>query len=633
MISAIWFAARLALGQDTADLPRPVVRSAIVGAPAARAGDTVWLGLRLTAEKGWHTYWRNPGAAGAPPEAHWSHELSIDVGPLTWPAPRRFVSNSLTSYGYDDTIVLPFRLRLNEHAHAGDRLALSGTVEWVACRIECVSGTDSVAFTVRVVQRGVDLDAAAIPEIDRALGDLPHPLQGWTAVFTAGAPAEISLRWPSAFLFDSLQVLPEDRGRVDDSRSLDARIIEPGHAVVGVPTSAYAPKPPEQLRLVVIGYSGGVRQRPISVVASRSSTASATSLLVACAFALLGGLLLNAMPCVFPVLGLKVTALIDGGSTPSRVVAASAYFVGVLASCLAGAAFLALLPSTDGSGVWGAQLQSPIVVLASAALLVLSAAWLLELVPVPRLPALLTRVAGRRKAGMLGWFLTGIFTTTVGAPCTAPFIGASAAASLAMPVWALVAFWSAFAAGIALPVLVLSAIPGLFARLPRSGSWMTTLRRVCAVPTLAAAVWLVFVARAQLGQRSSTGGGWAAFSPDRFTAAQLAGSPVFVDFTADWCLTCLVNERRVLSRADIDSAFTAAGFVRLKADLTRNNPVAARALASVGRASLPAYAVFPDDAGPPELLPLVLDRSIVLDAVRRAHLAARRLHQTPGRSP
>ncbi|HTJ23064.1 MAG TPA: protein-disulfide reductase DsbD domain-containing protein [Gemmatimonadaceae bacterium] len=623
MISALSFAVFLFASATTDSSP---VRARVLsGVTTARPGDSVWFGVEIVAQPGWHTYWVNPGDAGAPPSVQWADTPHGTIGPLSWPFPSRIVTPPLAAYGYEGTVTLPFVVSVSSKARYGETLALRGRLAWVACRIECVDGSIDLAADVQIATEHVVASAEAVSRIGEARRRIPSERPGWSAtVLEDGSSLSIAIHHAPGDA-DAVELFPLDRGIIDPAVSMRFERVS-GGVIVHASRSPFAPKSISDLRLVVAAHRIDGSIVPVSVTARRFDRGATYALAVLYVAAVLGGVLVNLMPCVFPVLGLKVIGLAElSGRHPARVVRGMlAYTGGVVMSCVAFGASLVAARSGGTDRVWGAQLQSPIVVGTCAIILLAVSLNLIGVVRAPAvLPSWLVHLASHQWHEGFGWFASGAFTIVLAAPCTAPFLGAAAAGSLALPRWQSLGFWAAFGAGVAMPTIVLAARPGLLRHLPRPGRWMDVFRFVSAIPAAAGAVWLAFVLRAQLAPAARVDPGWQSFDAARLTMLRSAGFGVLVDFTADWCLTCKVNEHRALVGAGIDSMFDRARVVPMRADLTRHDPEVARALSAIGRASVPAYAVYAPGSASPELLPLILDRATVIAALRRVEEARR----------
>lgn len=688
--------------------PQMVSGQLLAHAPqGASPGQPVWVGLQLTHTPEWHTYWKNSGDSGLPTELQWTLPPGVTAGPIAWPTPRKFPLGSLANYGYDGTVLLPVPLTV-EPGFTGTHIDVQLYAAWLSCRKECIP--EEGTFTARIpVQgstalHGLAFDAAwAAGPQDQPAGDSRvTPEAGFLQASVSGLPA--------AWQGQTLEFFPETPG-----------LIEPGAAwtqawdgnrwTARVPLSAQRSESPAELPLVlalanppgegpgspgvrlplpVQGSWPAVAALPVAVPAALQQALDANAaraaqpptsggagitLWAALVGALVGGLILNLMPCVFPVLAIKVLAFAqhaDDQATHRR--AGLAYTAGVVLSFMALGGLLLGLRSAGEAIGWGFQLQSPWVVAALATLFTvigLNLAGLFEFGSV--LPS---RVATlQAKSPTADAFLTGVLAVAIASPCTAPFMGASLGLAIALPAWQALAVFALLGLGMALPYLAASWWPAVARALPRPGAWMDTFRRGMAFPMFATVVWLLWVlgqqsgidgaaalllllvalalliwalglrdkSRAVLGglaalalvwlgasvgphvtrlQDSSPGASvatavpgvsWEAWSPERQAALLAEGRPVFVDYTAAWCVTCQYNKRTTLADATVLADMAARNVALLRADWTRRDPAITAELAKLGRNGVPVYTLL--TAGQP---PVVLSEVLSVDEVRAA---------------
>jgi thiol:disulfide interchange protein len=667
----------------------------------AAPGSTLWVAVVQTLDKGWHTYWRNPGDAGEPTTIRWTLPAGWRAGDIAWPAPNRLPVGPIMNYGYEGKVVLAVPIEVPQGARPGEAAKLAATVDYLVCAEVCVPGSATVDLTVPVVAGVPAADPIGGPEIAAALASSPKP-SGLTARFQvagprlslaitgdplAGATARGAYFYPYAeTLIDYGKPETIDRGRRGLTLAMTpgeafAKGAAPGSVagVLAVDGRAYevtaTPGPP-------LEGSGGLGPPP-------AEAGAAAGLGLALAGAFLGGLILNLMPCVFPILSIKAAALAGHAGETARARAhALAFLGGVLASFL-GLALALEGAKTAGAAVgWGFQLQSPIVV-ALLGLVMLAAALNLSGLFEVGTSAQGLGAGLASRGGLIGSTFTGVLAVVVAAPCTAPFMGPALGFALTQSGPAAAAVFLALGLGFAAPFTLLSLSPPLIRALPRPGPWMDLLRKTLAFPMYGAAAWLAWVLAQQtgpeglarmlaaavvlafaawlfgLGQRRAAlgrdagaigleggaaaalaaavalaavgmepaGGGAARaspapapaggiasqpWSPDRLAALRAAHTPVLVNFTAAWCVTCQVNERVVFSTGEVARAFKRAGAVYLVADWTRRDGAIAQALSDQGRIGVPLYLVYGVDGGPPKVLPQLLTPSMVAQAVDRA---------------
>jgi thiol:disulfide interchange protein/DsbC/DsbD-like thiol-disulfide interchange protein len=646
----------------------------------ALPGKAVWLGLKLEHIPHWHTYWKNAGDSGLPTTLSWTLPAGVTAGDIDWPAPQKLPIGPLLNFGYEGTVVLPVPLTVAGPI-AADALQVRLQADWLVCRIECIPQSGS--FEIRVSTDQPTVSHAA--DFTRALAQRPVDVRGADAIARI---AENALHFevrglPAAVHNRSAAVFPEVPGVVDNPAPVTQRWQgDVWH--VSWPLSAQRSASPVSFPLVLV-HEGGPYLRVNARLAGSwpadgaqaDTTATGTSttvaddfaaapselgILTALLFALLGGVILNLMPCVFPVLSLKVLALTQhNGESRERWTSALAYTAGVVLSFLALAGMLIAARAGGEQLGWGFQLQAPGTVVALAALFTLIGLNLAGLFEVGSfLPSRLASLRSRDPT--LDSFLTGVLAAAVASPCTAPFMGAALGAALTWPVAQSMAVFAALGLGVAAPYLLVSAVPAIGRLLPRPGRWMQTFKVALSFPMFAAVVWLTWVLGQQVGidgaaalllvlvvlalgawwwgQRpengarrvfssmaiavltvgafvwaaplwrpaaagartaANVGGLWQPWSPERVNELRTSGRKVFVDFTAAWCVTCQYNKRTTLANAEVLSAFAANDVALLRADWTTRDAVIAAELRKLGRSGVPVYVVY-DGARAPRVL-------------------------------
>lgn len=518
--------------------------------------------LRLVHAPGWHTYWINPGDSGL--------ATQLSTGTLEFPAPERIVAGPLTSFGYSGEVLLAARLP------AGVKTV---TATWLECAEICIPGK-AVLTPGRASPEALKEARARLPKPDPAAA-LGATRRGDRVIL------ELADRHPRAEFF------PFVNGAFEGARGAVA--VAPTRTEI---TLLKAPGAPDLEKLSGVVVRPGLAPVVVSVPVG-SGGAAARHLLLA----FLGGLLLNLMPCVFPVLAIKVASLLE---RPGRG-HALAYSAGVVTTFLALAGGLLAARAAGATIGWGFQLQSPWVVGALAALFVAIGLNLLGFFEVgTRIMALGGRAGGGSS------FSSGVFAVIVAAPCTAPFMGAALGWALTRPAWEALAVFAALGLGTAAPYAVLASWPSLLALLPRPGRWMETFKKALSIPMFVTAAWLLWVLWRLLAAPAAVDPLWKVWSPEAVTEARAAGKTVFVDFTAAWCLSCQVNERVVLSRPDVKAALEKGA--AFKADWTDRDPLIEAELAAHGRAGVPLYIVYPR-GGEAVILPEILTPGLVLETL------------------
>ena len=632
------------------------IAAELVAQGPATPGEELTLALLFTPQPGWHGYWSNPGDAGYGMELDWALPKGWEAGEPLYPVPEQLLISGLMNHVYEGqyAVLVP----LNVPAGASGIAPVEVAAQWLACT-DTICVPEGATLTLRVPVGGEGLPD---PRFDEWRAAIP-PLLTQEARFELGAetvrlavplPAALDLGEPHVFL--GTPQLVDYAGEQRFSRSGDWLIAE-------LPREGLAEDASQLEGILRLGESEGLRfaALPGSVptggvpLAREGAGAPIWALLGG---ALLGGLLLNLMPCVFPILSLKALTLARAGESAGQARReALAYTAGVVLACLALGGLLLLLRAGGSEIGWAFQLQEPGIVVA---LLVLSVAIAANLAGLYELPSLsITRAGGRSSS-----FATGLLAAFVATPCTGPFMAAAIGAALLLPWAQALALFAALGLGLALPFLALGFVPALRRALPRPGRWMETFRRVLAVPmalTALALLWLAWrlggaefaigaalLSAAVLAALSLLGGvqrgkppvrRWAAaasvtlaavlalgmaqrfepresaadegvlaaapFSETALAQARGSGRPVFVWFTADWCLTCKVNEGVAIEREATRAAFERAGVVALRGDWTQADPAITRFLNQQGAAGVPLYLWYPA-GGEGEVLPQVL---------------------------
>ncbi|AGX87377.1 protein-disulfide reductase DsbD family protein [Candidatus Symbiobacter mobilis] len=670
-------------------------------------GKTVWAGLRLQHQPGWHTYWRNPGDAGLPTALQWTIPAGVEAGDIVWPLPERFLTGELVNYGYEGAVLLLVPLRVAEGFVApAAEWELRVHASWLACRNECLPQEGDVLLRVPA-QGAVVHDAAAFahalrqqpvqrdvkkdeqhPVLQDAIREASQeahqeaPREAQAMMQAEGAHLNMAIRGlPQAWRWQEIDAFVEPPGVLEATAQTQrwqgevwrSRWVRTAGAALPqtLPVLLVAQVEGQRIGIRVAARSGAL---PVDALRTATTQSSSMGVGIALLFAWLGGILLNLMPCVFPVLAIKVMQF-AGNDKPlrERVTASLLYTVGVVATVLAlGAAVLALRGVGTTLG-WGFQLQSPAVVAALAALFTAIG---LHLAGVFAFGAVSIGAAGppRQRSRYAQALASGVLVVVVASPCTAPFLGASLGLAWTLPTMPALAIFLALGVGIALPFLILGILPGWTRYLPRSGTWMQTFRSAMAFPMFATVVWLLWVFGKQQGVDAAAwllagllalawllwctgrrrkgwwvgvsmavfavlaavGGGWkqAVFSssasadartvvweewaPSRVEERLAQGQPVLVEFTAAWCVICQRNAR-VLQDPAVVAAMAGGKVAALRADWTRRDPAIAEALARLGRSGVPVHVLYV-----PGREPLLLPEWLTVDNVRAALATAPR---------
>ena len=645
-------------------------------------------------EEGWHNYWRNAGDSGLPTTVDWELPQGFAAGEIQWPVPERIVAFPLVDYGYSDRVALLVEVTPPASLADGSSVRLAATVDWLICKDICLPAYAQVEVEIPVTSAPPVVDPRRIELFAETRSSLPRGVDGWAAtaeVNEGGYRLHLSRGEGSAALPDTVYFFAAESNVMAHSEP-QLLTLGGGTLTLDLVGSPYAPQPSPTLKGVLVAEgeggwdsTGEVKAFWVDVPVDGAPQAiSATpppppeesvGLALALFFAFLGGVLLNLMPCVFPVLSLKILgAAGQGGGDRSLIRNQGLVFgLGVVASFLLLAGLLLALRAGGAQLGWGFQLQSPLFVGIMAALFFAIG---LNLMGVFEVGTTLTRLGSSpgKTEGYGEALASGVLATVIATPCTAPFMGAAMGFALTRSVAEALLVFGSLGLGMALPYLILSLSPGLLERLPRPGQWMETLKQLLAFPMFATVIWLVWV----FGQQTGVGGatyllsglllvaaagwmvgrwnrtdrrsgiaaravalgalflaallvakgddqlppamaateGWQAFSQSELEGTLATGRPAFVDFTAAWCLTCQVNERLVLSSERVMKAFQAQGVALFKADWTRQDPAITLALERLGRRGVPVYVLYSGEGGsPPTLLPAILTEEIVLGAL------------------
>lgn len=633
------------------------------------AGSTVELAFVMRPAAGWHGYWKNPGDAGIETMVEWTLPAGVTAGPLRYQVPHKLLIQGIMNYVYEGPYAQLVTVSVPAGLAAGTVLPIRAKLDWLECTDEvCVPASATLATSLTVGDG--QMTAARRAAFDRYRAALPRPLGAEARFAKAGDRFRLAVPIPAAMAVDEAWFFPLTDGAIDyaapqsASRAGDMLVIE---------TKAGSGDPAKVEGVLRLGEGNG-----LALVASKGSVPAAGTpianaepagdgsaglgtMLAALGGAILGGLLLNVMPCVFPILSLKALSLARAGEDAAGArIEALAYAAGVILVCLAlGGALLALRAGGSAAG-WAFQLQDPRVILV---LLLLVAAIALNLAGLFELPAITGGDALVAKGGTGGAFWTGALAAFVATPCTGPFMGAALGAALVLPTAAALAVFAGLGLGIALPFLALGFVPALRRRLPKPGPWMVRLRHILSVPMFVTALALAWILGRQAGvdgmtlglasallialglwwvgsrqQRGKPAAWWPAipatalalaavaivpqdaapaateakgglaaepFSEAKLAALRDVGTPVFVYFTADWCVTCKVNEAAAIDTVAVADAFAAKGVKVLVGDWTRGDPAITRFLAGQGRSGVPLY-LFYRPGGAVEVLPQVL---------------------------
>ena len=705
-LAACWALAFIPLVSLAAPVKTDHVVAELVAEQSALVpGQPATIALRLAIEDGWHTYWKNPGDSGLATTLAWKAPPGYRVGDIEWPAPRAIAVGPLVNHGYEGEVLHLVTITPPKTARPGTEAALSARADWLVCKETCIPDGADLTLTLPVAAAAT-ADETFGPRIAAARAKLPRPLTGWK-VDARGDGAKVALTLiPPAGSPDAgtLHFFPYEESRIEPSGPQTQTRGEGGAYVLTLPVSSVYKGDFKRLNGVLAAANGlatngdkvaaaavdvplvgavvaGPKPKQeagpvldLDAITTRAAASNMT-LVAAIALAFVGGLILNLMPCVFPVLSLKALSLAAPGHGDAARMRSSglAFGAGVVVTFVALAGVLLVLRAAGEQIGWGFQLQSPGVVTALAILFFVLA---LNLSGMFEFGALWTGGGITHANPHVDGFLSGVLAVVIASPCTAPFMGAALGYALTEPAAATLAVFVALGVGMAVPFTLLSWFPGWRRVLPRPGAWMLRLKQLLAFPLYATVAWLAWVLGAQVDNdavlrllatlvvvafalwawRAYRGGAsrgfsaaalialgvaavvawplvrgdavasataakpaagdaaWQPWSPGRVAELTRDGIPVFVDFTAAWCVTCQVNKRLVLNDASVRSAFARRSVALVRADWTRRDAAITQALSALGRNGVPVYVLY-RPGREPLLLPEVLSKGRIDDAL------------------
>lgn len=647
-----------------------------------------WVAIRMTMEEGWHTYWKNPGDAGFATSIEWRLPDGFSVSELQWPQPMRFEHQSLVGFGYEKEVLLMAEITPPSTLRPGDQIPIAAEVSWIACSDTCVPGFADLETTFQVATAPAASKwsylfrtwKARLPHKEVLRGEL-RP-DGDRLRLRFDLPDSVAHSVQKAYFF------PEEEGSVSYAAPQE---ISPdgGKFCLSLERGHSAEKLSSMNGLLVLEQGGEPTSFSIEALIDSASgelaepSGSSMSLGLALLFAFLGGMILNLMPCVLPVISLKVMGFVEMADKrrSEGMRHGLAFTGGVLISFLALAGLLLILRATGEGLGWGFQLQNPMFVAILAGVIFLLG---LSLFGVYELGTSMISLGGQapKSKGVWSSFMTGVLATAVATPCTGPMLGPALGYAVTIPAFQSLIVFSAIALGLSAPYLILAIVPEWLRFLPKPGAWMVTFKQLMGFLMMATLIWLLWVFSAEVGSTiyliglvgslflmslgawiygkwgaphrkrltrrvmravsfaivafafvtgvaiakfggEVTGvaiaaeghGGWQHWSPDRMRELRASGTPVFVDFTAKWCLTCQAN-KPALHSSQVTDFFKERGIVAMEADWTKRDPHITEELAKLGRSGVPVYVFYPGGlASEPVILPQVLTSHTIIAAV------------------
>jgi len=626
-----------------------------------KPGDELLVGFKFTLNPGWHTYWENPGDAGEGASIKWNLPNDVKASEILWPGPERIPVEPLMTFGYEDEVVLLTKIYTSETTTIP--VTLNAQVSWYTCKEICIPQEAEVSFPINL---GNKTSSASKDLLEQVLDQVPVQFNGTYRVQKLDDSYVLQGELENMDQYDSMYFFPKDYGLTNytenqlyeinkDSFSLQIKASE-----IEIENKSFE-------GVVALNKNEEVTFIEIDYPLVTKDTSKEFNILTLIVFAFLGGLILNVMPCVFPILSIKILRFIEQSrdSTYKTLQQGLLFSLGAIISFLTIAALLIALKSGGESIGWGYQLQSPVVVSLLFYLFVVLGFIFMSNIVLGSGLARLSSIS-LNKSDSLESFLTGVLAVIVASPCTAPFMGSAIGFALLQPSFYSILIFLGLGIGFSLPYLILSAKPSLLSFLPKPGQWMETFKQFMAFPMWASALWLLWVLSSQvnnqeviqvlLGALLITTGLWLieknnserdwvrwlmrlpflllfifslwliptsysdldeskqdqlAYTPQLLEDLRKENSLVFLNFTADWCITCKVNEAVALKTSKVRKLISDKNITYMEADWTRKDPIISSTLEQYGRTGLPLYLLFPSK-GDPLILPEILTEDILL---------------------
>ena len=654
-------------------------------------GIPVTIALRLKMDDGWHTYWRNGADAGLPTEITWTLPAGFTAGEIQWPYPESIATPPLVSYGYHGEVFLLNEIQVPNNLNVGETITLSARADWLECEDVCIPGGVDLEISLLVVKDNPVFNDKWVEVFSNARSMLPVKDTGWTFTSIENTTSIIlQAKAPDWFKGDlgKVNFFPFEFGVIEYNQKQEMS-FEDGILTLNIKKPSDSDSMPIEGVLVASnGWRGSGSEKAHYINAEKGKLFSEVKkssgmidILKYLFFAFLGGIILNLMPCVLPVLSLKILGFVQQASEEKSQAwkHGGMFTFGVLASFWALAGILLILRAGGEQIGWGFQLQEPAFLIILSVFLFIFG---LSMFGVFEIGTSLTTIEGKTgtKSGLFGSFLSGITATVVATPCTAPFMGSALGFALTQPAWASMSIFTFLGLGMAFPYVLLASVPALLKFVPKPGRWMESMKQFMGFLLVATVLWLLWVLGLQTGSdmvivvlgalllisiaswiygrwgniamskrsrsiatliavlllvssvyasinsldniaqkphagnsSSSEGINWEPFSDELVNDLVDSGKPVFIDFTAAWCLSCQVNEKVTFSSSEVQQAIKDLDIITIKADWTSRDEKITNALAQFGRNSVPLYVYFPGENKEPILLPEIITPGIVLE--------------------
>lgn len=705
----------------------------VTEAASIAPGAPFWVGLRMKMDPEWHVYWRNAGDSGLPPSIKWKLPEGFTAGEIQWPYPSRINLGPLTSFGYEGEVILWSRITPPPNLPSSKNLLIAADIDWLACKVDCIPGKAKLMMLLPVTARmQKNMDVSALVEKSRLLW--PETDNLWWGFTAYDHPENFVLElWPPSpkLVARNVYFYPYSDRLIAHAKPQEFKLDQHGYALT-IPKSNLITTPPAELKGILlqdeawdpdgkyraieirVPLEPSVRVQEGQLNSAENEIASAENrprssfplmsdeagivpmgrnditLLLSCLFAFIGGIILNFMPCVLPVLSLKIVGLVKSAQNRQQMINSGLLFTaGVIVSFWILAGLLIALQAAGHQLGWGFQFQSPVFVAAMAVILFILG---YNLLGVFEIGTSLTGVGqSAPSTGYWGSFWSGVLATVVATPCTAPFMGTAISFALTQPPFVAFLVFTFLALGMASLYLLLCIFPGALRFVPKPGRWMIILKAIFGFVLFACVIWLAWVLGLQKGtaavvvlaiglgliafglwlwgfhQRGKggaaavlfmwifTAGGlvtavggpaaflsshpdpalagegsrsfasaqddtsiaWQDFSSELLAQLRAEKKPVFIDFTAAWCLTCQVNDRLVFQNKKVVEAFRNSGIIALKADWTNHSEVITRALAGYGKNSIPVYVLYGNQREDAVFFPELVTVDLVIDFLNR----------------
>lgn len=656
----------------------------------ATPGEEFYLALDMRIKKDWHVYWKNPGDAGLSPRINWLREPKLEVGEFVWPVPKELLvkEDEIMDYGYEDKLVLPFKVRIPEDAV--DEIVLRGEADYLICKKVCIPEITPVQLKLLVGDRSID-NFSEKEEIDQSIASVPTKLVGTAILDQSQNPwlLKVSREEMDSELVENARFFPYGHEIIHAAEQnpvfLDENLVlqlRPSHVELSEPLAGvlvFEHFDGKRFGYEIRATDGTVRVSEPEIVTEKTTSSvpsiSMAEFLIICFLAFIGGLILNFMPCVLPVLFIKAFGILKEARTGQSGLLkyqGVIYTLGVIQAFMLVCAGFLLIRKATGTANLGYQLQEPWIVSILAMIMFFIGLWLAGLF---EFGSSVQNIGSKfaNQSGTPGTYFSGILAALVGAPCVGPFLGVALGAVVTQPSSVVISVFVIMGFGFALPFLLLSFMPSLMRILPKPGPWMETLKQLFSFPMFLTSAWLLAVLGALTDYMSviwvfvGIVGIWfiiwltrkiqsrfilttifaflgavfiaplffdpreyfperfesvdkvetAEWSPEKVDSLISEGRGIFVDFTALWCATCQLNKRTTLNALSVRQAFGETGTVLLTADFTKKNPVISEELVRYARPGVPMYLYYSPGSSTPIVLPEILSRDLVIGLVRQ----------------